>query len=421
MVAGNVRITKARLPGHDLPQPQRRILYLVGTYHLLNDAAVVSLAPLLPLLREDIVELEEYGAVGLLMGLGLAVTAVGQFLVGRRADRQDPRWLLAGGLGLLGLSLLLLTQAQTFLQVLLIVVLLRVGGSFYHPVGLSWLGRRFRKEGLDKAMGFQSACGDLGVLSGVMVAGLVGFALGWRVPLMLWGLLNLAGVAIGLAVSLGLPRLELSGPRNGTRDEAPLFYQFRQVVPDLLVFAIGGASFGICLTYLPLLAVDELDQATWVGSLLLSLWMGMGVFAALSYHRTLHRASRLRLLALAFLFNGLTAFLVGSSPWLESNLGLTTALTLLGLALVVGGLGLFVTYPVQFAIISTKTREEDHGTTFGMVFASQVMGSALLVFLTGQAADVTGSPATPFLVAGCLGLVAAVVSFKLIRSGNGES
>ena len=423
----------------------------MGLYHILNDAAVVTLPPLLPLMREDIEQLESYSNVGLLVGLGLAVTMVGQYLVGRTADRLDPRRLLPGGLALLGLSLLLLTLAGTFVQVLAVVLLLRIGGSFYHPVGISWLGRRFRGRRLDRAMGLQSACGDIGVFSGVLVAGLVGASLGWRVPLLVWGLINLAGVAVGLTLTLRVTRLKRSlspvppdpGPAGGRGDvrggepddrrkgwrarahgresrtpPASPLELVRLVRPDLVSLAIGGASFGILMTYVPFLAVDELgvvpEEQIWAIPALLAFWIGMGTLAAMSYHRALRQVSRTRLLAAAFAATGLSGIPLWLAPSSDSD-NLAWTLVVGGLAL--SGLGLFITYPIQFALISGKAGTGTHGATFGLVFAFQVGGSALIVFLAGRLADAADSVRHVFLLLLALCALATVNTLLWVREG----
>ena len=396
----------------------------MGLYHILNDAAVVTLPPLLPLMRKDISQLETYSNVGLLVGLGLAVTMVGQYLVGRAADQRDPRLLLPSGLAILGFSLLLLTQAETFTQVLAVVLLMRIGGSFYHPVGISWLGRRFRGRRLDRAMGLQSACGDIGVFSGVLVAGLVGASLGWRVPLLVWGLINLAGVAIGLALTLTVRRASAANSEDVNREPTSRVRSTEiahKVAPDLISLAIGGASFGILMTYVPFLAVDELavvpEDQPWIIPALLAFWIAMGTLATVSYHRALRRLSRPRLLAAAFAATGLSGILLWSAPSMDSD---RLAWTLVAGGLALSGLGLFITYPIQFALISGKAGAGTHGTTFGLVFAFQVGGSALIVLLAGWLADALDSVRYVFLLLLVLGAVSTANVLLWVKEGPGD-
>src|SRR5436309_2130584 len=141
--------------------------------------------------------------VGLLGGIALVVTAVFQFLFGIMSDRRDPSRFLPIGIAILGLGSLLVALSSSFWTLLVLVAFSRIGASFYHPVGISWIGREFQGPGLDRSMGFQSAFGDAGVILGMGSGAVLAVAIGWQSPFVLWGGLNLLAVAVGLFLARG--------------------------------------------------------------------------------------------------------------------------------------------------------------------------------------------------------------------------
>src|SRR5207237_29411 len=87
-----------------------------------------------------------------------------QMVFGAMSDRRDPTRFLPLGIVVLGLGSALVSLSSTFWMLLLLVSLSRIGASFYHPVGIAWIGREFQGLELDRSMGFQSAFGATRVL-----------------------------------------------------------------------------------------------------------------------------------------------------------------------------------------------------------------------------------------------------------------
>src|SRR5438046_9222096 len=112
------------------------------------------------------------------------------------SDPRDPTRFLPLGVVILGVGSMLVSSSSKFLMLLVLVALSRIGASFYHPVGISWIGREFKGPELDRAMGFQSAFGDTGVILGMATTSIVAFALGWQGPFLLWGGINLGAAAV---------------------------------------------------------------------------------------------------------------------------------------------------------------------------------------------------------------------------------
>src|SRR5947209_18919214 len=144
----------------------RRVLLANSMYHLTNDGAVAALA------GQIIVLQAVFGGfgpaeVGLLGGTTLVVTAIFQILFGIMSDRRDPSRFLPIGIVILGIGSLAASLSWNFWSLLFLVALSRVGARFYHPVGISWIGRAFDGHALDRALVFQRSFGDDGVNDGI--------------------------------------------------------------------------------------------------------------------------------------------------------------------------------------------------------------------------------------------------------------
>src|SRR5205807_1072818 len=152
---------------------------------------------------------------------------------------RDPTRFLPLGIVVLGLGSALVSLSSTFWMLLLLVSLSRIGASFYHPVGIAWIGREFRGPDLDRSMGFQSAFGDAGVILGMATTSIVAFASGWRAPFLIWGGINLAAVAVsfGLVRHRRPPVLQTEGLK---RD---YWRMLQDVRLWLFPLALGGAAF----------------------------------------------------------------------------------------------------------------------------------------------------------------------------------
>lgn len=388
--------------------PSKRVaLWAIGLYHASNDSAGVAVFAVFPiLLTEGLIP--SYGGIGELTLVALLVTVVCQIGFGFWSDRGSPRLLLPLGMVLVGGFSFLITQASSFVILVLLVGLMRVGTSVYHPVGIAWVGKVFKRE-LDPAMGFQSAFGDLGVIVAFAGSGYLAVRYGWQVPFLVWGGVALTAAAVGYALTGSIERPPRRVERNPVR-WGPLL---RRVALWTLPMAIGGASYIITTSYGNSLLVERLALAEDAADAVIALWIGAGVLTAYAYGRISRIVGRFRALALAFLLIALSAFIVSQAP----------ALPLLLPTFVVFGIGVFLTYPALFSFISESTEDRLGGATFGVVFGFQLLGGAVAGYVAGLAADRWGIH-TPFLILSGLGLVTFLFLVALVprvhRPASGE-
>ena len=137
-----------------------RVVEALSTVHAANDGTVVLVPTLLPIAAQ----LFHFGylELGILVAAGYAVNVVVQPLVGRFYNQVEAGTLLACGIGVMAISTIIIAYSNSYASLLAGAVVLRIGSSFYHPVGPSIVSRVYSGTRVDHIMGIQSGFGDLG-------------------------------------------------------------------------------------------------------------------------------------------------------------------------------------------------------------------------------------------------------------------
>lgn len=381
----------------------RLILFANSIFHLTNDGAVTVIAGQITVLQS----LFAFGPfeTGLLTGTALLVTAVFQVLFGAMSDRRDPSRFLPLGILILGVGTLFVASATSFLLLVVIVAVSRIGASFYHPVGIAWIGREFQGEALDRSMGFQSSFGDTGVILGMATSALIAVSWGWQSPFLLWGGINLAAVALGVWLVRGRHY-----PPKDAADRREYRSLLRDVRPWLFPLSLVGAGFSIVTAFGPPLLKYKFGLGDASASVSIALWILAGAIVAFFFGRVSKRFGRFRTLAASYaLFS--TACFVGAAAG-ELAIVLAAFWTL--------GSALFVTYPALFAFASETSQERLRGTAFGVILGFQLLGGSLGSYAAGSLAASLRTTldlewTAPFYLLGALVLAGFVYLFAIRR------
>ncbi|MBP7338572.1 MFS transporter [Niveispirillum sp.] len=167
-----------------------------ATMHIMT---VLYLTVVLELTREwqadyqDLITLWTVGS--LLVGLGAP-------LAGWLGDRwSDSRMMvlmfLLSGIGALGAAL-----SDTPDQMMWALAVIGLGGSIYHPVGISWTMKNAENRG--RSMGILGIFGSIGVAGGGVVAGGLTALWGWHAAFLVPGIVSLLfGAALALHIASG--------------------------------------------------------------------------------------------------------------------------------------------------------------------------------------------------------------------------
>ena len=158
-----------------------REVWLVTVAHGVNEFYSVALPPILPLLVRDFSI--SYGEAGVLLTVFFATYSVFQLPAGVLADRIGQRWILAAGMAVLAAGILVAAGAQDYRTLVVAEALAGVGGSTYHPAGMSLISDLETGETEGKAMGIHGLGGVVGTaLAPALVGGLAAL-FDWRFAL----------------------------------------------------------------------------------------------------------------------------------------------------------------------------------------------------------------------------------------------
>lgn len=370
----------------------KRLLWAISFHHFCNDGTLMALIALVPIL---VYEMDiSYYEVGLL-GFGLVITVIVQYGVGKIADRQSSKFLLEAGAMLMASSFLLLLMVDDFPGLFAAVIVMRVGGAFYHPVGTSWITRAFGGAQLETALGVQSGVGNLGVIVALVSSGLLGEIYSWKEPCVLWAGLNLIAVAVGALVikETGVKSSQLS---HGERIDSWL--TLRKIGLLSIPIMTGGALYQVTSYFGPLNLTKGDGWSAASADSMLAFWIAVGTVTSYYFGAISARFGRGWLLKTAYSVSCVSVLL----------LALVSHWYLVAAALAVYGALLFITYPALFAHVTEATAEKERGTAFGILFGLQLGGGAATVYLCGIIADILDDPAYSFVVVSALAAVSVV-------------
>ncbi len=364
----------------------RRLLWIISYHHACNDGTLMALVALIPVLA--IVMNLTYYQVGLL-GFGILITVIVQYVVGRYADRVFSRYLLEIGAALMGVSFVLMLLVNDFNGLFLAVISMRVGGAFYHPVGTSWITREFSGSYLETALGVQSGVGNFGVILALGTSGFLGDMFTWRAPCLLWAAMNLSAVVLGLTMVHEHEIKTRVKPPTTPRSSGSTL---RKMMFLLVPISTGGALYQVTSYFGPINLTRTAHWSPGTADLVFAIWIGVGTLTSYYFGALSSRFGKYRLLVGGYLISIASALvLAATSDWL-----------LISPTLVMFGAFLFVTYPALFSLITDATTEDERGTAFGMLFGFQLGGGALAVYICGIIAESLQSPSYSFVIIAAL-------------------
>lgn len=379
-----------------------RILMTVGIYHAFNDGSVVIIPILFPVFK-TLFNLS-YTQVGIITGGGLLITLLTQILIGGSSDRKNRRILLSVGMLLMSISLLLITQVKGFFTLLLFIFILRFSAGFFHPVGVGWISKTFKKERTDWAMGIQSASGDFGAFIAIISTAFIVEIKDWHYPFYIWTIIGIICMLMGLFLTRNIHdkylinknnRFTKSNPRNLFFGEWEMLKRTKIFLPGMI---LSGAAWGIVVSYLPLLLYEKIALSLSAIGIMISIWLGIGTIVCIFYGEITTIIGRKNIIILSYLTMGVMGFL----------LTIITNVIILIIIMILLGLSTFLTYPALFSYISEKTDETFEGKIFGYIFTIQLGAGTFLLFLCGVTADLWGIW-TPFFILGIFSWLVTII------------
>jgi MFS family permease len=185
-------------------------VWLVTVAHAVNEFYSVALPPILPLLVNDFAI--SYAEAGALLTVFYVTYSIFQLPAGALADRIGQRWILALGMVVLAAGILVAAGAQDYRTLVFAEVIAGVGGSTYHPAGMSLISDLEGSTTEGKAMGIHGLGGVVGTALAPALVGGLATLFDWRLALTVSAGVGLVYGAVFLAMFRDVPRSDETAP-----------------------------------------------------------------------------------------------------------------------------------------------------------------------------------------------------------------
>ena len=378
----------------------KTVLYLVALNHAVNDGSVYLPSTLFPIMIS--LFSPSVFQVGLLVSAGYIVSVIFQPVIGHYSENRDPGRLLATGIMIVSISLLTFTISNGFPALLFSIILLRLGSSFFHPIGISAVSRTYRGPGLQRAMGFQSAFGNIGVLLIFLTAAPVYTLIGWAYTWILYASLTTIDVIITTLILQTKREPVQLNENHATNQQATGKYH----VPFFIIAAafVSGGSYAVVLNFANILLKDKLQLSTPVTNLVVSAFIATASVGAFSTGTWARSSKTSTSLSIAFMLAAAAILLVALFP---GSLPLATA------GLLVCGFSISATYPLTYTLLSDHIGKDTErtGRSFGILSSSQTIGGSVMGLAAGSISQLAGLEYAFVAV----GIIMFLASFSAIR------
>lgn len=386
-----------------------QVIGLVGVAHGVSHFFHLILAPLFPWLK-DAFSLS-YAELGFLMTMFFIVSGIGQALAGFVVDRVGARTVLFSGIALLGLSALLLSQAQSYTMLLAGSMLAGLGNSVFHPADFTLLNKRVSSQRLGHAFSVHGISGNLGWAAAPVFLTTLAALFNWRMALAAAACIPFIIFVVLfayrdlLSTDVVKTAVASSGKSGAASSHALDFMRLPAVWMCFAFFfitalALGGiqsfSSSGLRALYNMSLASATAGYTAYM----LASAAGMVVGGFMASRTSRHE----RTIAMAFTGSGIVSLIIAA--------GIVPSMVAIVLMGVIG-FGAGIAGPSRDLLIRAAAPKNATGRVYGVVYSGLDMGLSGAPVLFGALMDAS-HPSWVFI---CIGLFQSLAIFTAVSVG----
>ncbi|MGD9740074.1 MAG: MFS transporter [Bauldia sp.] len=365
----------------------------VSAAHFASHFMQLSLAPLLPLIRDDLGI--SFAQLGWVLTVFYATSGIGQILAGILVDRFGPHRLLIAGIILQAVGVLGWALVGDYHLMFPLAVIAGLGNSVYHPADLSILNRRVARERLGRALASHVIGGSIGFAAAPIAVGGIGVAFGWR-----------AGVAVAAAVGLSIaafvilkraaiiphePAHHETGPGAARRPSIWTIVRLPALQLLFVFFLLSSIAGSAVMNFGSSALTEGYRTDLTLANLGISIALGASIIGTLASGVLIDRGRSPHRLAIWCLAGAAIAYLLASIHALPVFI----VVALLALT----GLLTGATLPPRDITVREVAPAGSLGRSFGMVYSGLDAGQLIAPVILGVVID-AGQPQMVFAIAG---------------------
>jgi MFS transporter, FSR family, fosmidomycin resistance protein len=401
-----------------IPEASRgsyREMWLITLGHSLTHWYPATFYLLMPIIGKELGL--SYSQIGLIMTCQYIAGAVANIPGGILVDTVGRKGvLMATSLFWVGFPYLLMGFTHSYLMLLGCVALVGFGNSLWHPTAIPTLARRFPdRKGL--VLSLHSMGGNVGDAVAPIAVGALLSVLTWREAVVL----NVApGILLALLIFVFLGTMQLGARKPAAEPKAQSLKDYFRGLPELfsnrgLVVLATSSAFrsmtqNALLTFLPVYLAYELGYSPFlVGACMFALQAAGFAAAPVAGHLS-DRMGRKGVMMTSM---AMTAVVLVFMALAGKSAAFVFFVTLLGFFL-------YAIRPVLQAWLLETTPKNMGGTSIGVLFGAQALGSSVGPFLGGLVADRYGLSAAFYFLAGTI-VAANLFIFFMPRTGAAKA
>ena len=380
-------------------------LFVMGHFghHLLTALPV----PLLPMIRTDFAL--DYTRSGLVISAFILSYGIAQLPAGWLADRVGRQILIAVGICGVALAGLLVGLSQTYVMMIVFLVLMGVFGGGYHPAAPPLISAAVEPENRGRALGFHVVGGSASYFLAPLIAAAIAAIWGWRASFIGLAVPTIVfGIVFYVLLKRRLSAAKTEQSAAGIHKEAPPAPgRWRRLVPFLILTIFTQAIFISTISFVPLFVVDHFGASEETGAVFVAIFYSAGLWAAPLGGYLSDRWGRIPVVLSVCFLVGPTIYLLNVAPY---SLGVAAVLLTIGMLM-------YIRMPVSEAYIVDQTPEHQRSTVLGIYYFGCLESGGVLTPLVGNLVDRFGFHST-FTITGAAVLVVTLLCSIWLRGSR---
>jgi MFS family permease len=333
--------------------------------------------PLLPFIRSEF-SLDYTRSATVTSSFTLSY-GISQIPSGWLADRIGRRILMVIGICGVGLAGVLVGLSQTYIMLIVFLVLMGVLGGGYHPSATPMVSALVESKKRGRALGIHEIGGGASFFVAPLVAAAIAAVWGWRgsyiglaIPTIIFGIIFYR--SIGRRAAMSSPRPEITEHRE---DTGPQPGHLRRLIA-FMVLSVGTGGFAASVTaFLPLYMVDHFGTSEQTAASLMAIYFSAGLWVSPLGGYISDRLGQVPVLVVNSLITSAAIYLLNLAPY-----GLAS-----GSLFFILGITTFIRLPVSEAYIIGQTTEHNRSTVYGIYYFSMTETGAVFAPLMGLIID----------------------------------